>query len=172
MGESGDARNAISRAIQILLQRPRMCRPQKPLASFVGMSTTTLDPQASHGGIPTAPFVETVEDFVTTLEDVDRVLQQFQEAIAKYKFMQDSLQKTAANLGEKIPDITKTLQTVQFLGSRAAEDEPFVTNFELNDTLYAKASVPHTEAVYIWLGVSFRANTGSRSVFLFGDLED
>lgn len=114
-----------------------------------------LEPTSSHGGIPTAPFVETVEDFVTTLEDVDRVLQQFQEAIAKYKFMQDSLQKTAANLGEKIPDITKTLQTVQFLASRTEEDEPFVTNFELNDTLYAKASVPHTESVYIWLGVWF-----------------
>lgn len=112
-----------------------------------------VEAKSSHGGIPTAPFVETVEDFVTTLEDVDRVLQQFQEAIAKYKFMQDSLLKTAANLGEKIPDITKTLQTVQFLDSRTEEDEPFMTSFELNDTLYAKASVPKTESVYIWLGV-------------------
>lgn len=116
---------------------------------------TTQEVKSSHGGIPTAPFVEKVEDFVTTLEDVDHVLEQFQEAIAKYKFMQDSLQKTAANLGEKIPDITKTLQTVQFLGSRTAEDEPFITDFELNDTLYAKASVPHTKSVYIWLGVRF-----------------
>lgn len=114
----------------------------------------TPDAKSSHGGIPTAPFVENVEDFVTTLADVDRVLQQFQEAVSKYKFMQESLQKTAANLGEKIPDITKTLQSVQFLGSRSEEDEPFLTNFELNDTLYAKASVPHTESVYIWLGVS------------------
>lgn len=113
-----------------------------------------VEVKSSHGGIPTAPFVETVEDFVTTLEDVDRVLQQFQEAIAKYKFMQESLQKTAANLSEKIPDITKTLQTVQFLATRTDEDEPFITNFELNDTLYAKASVPKTESVYIWLGVS------------------
>ena len=32
-------------------------------------------------------------------------------------------------------------------------DEPFETNFELNDTLYAKASVKAGEEVYIWLGV-------------------
>lgn len=28
------------------------------------------------------------------------------------------------------------------------------TTFELNDTLYARANIPPTEEVYIWLGVS------------------
>lgn len=107
----------------------------------------------SHGGIPRAPFVANVQDFVTSLEDVDRVIQQFQEAIAKYKFMQESLQKTAANLLEKIPDIRKTLQTVIFLASRNEDDSEVVVDFELNDTLYAKAAVGRTETVNIWLGV-------------------
>lgn len=34
------------------------------------------------------------------------------------------------------------------------ESEPIETTFELNDTLFAKADVPPTEEVYIWLGVS------------------
>lgn len=107
-----------------------------------------------HGGIPKAPFVERVEDFVTSPTDVDKVLQQFQEAIAKYRFMQDSMLRTANQLGEKIPDIKKTLLSVQFLQTRTAQDDPLLTDFELNDTLYAKASIPYTETVNIWLGVS------------------
>jgi Prefoldin subunit len=31
--------------------------------------------------------------------------------------------------------------------------EPIETTFELNDTLFAKALVPPTEEVYLWLGV-------------------
>jgi hypothetical protein len=33
------------------------------------------------------------------------------------------------------------------------ESDPIETTFELNDTLYAKAEVPPTDEVYLWLGV-------------------
>ena len=33
--------------------------------------------------------------------------------------------------------------------------DPIEATFELNDTLYAKAHVPPTEEVYLWLGVGF-----------------
>lgn len=33
------------------------------------------------------------------------------------------------------------------------ESDPIETTFELNETLYAKANIPPTEEVYIWLGV-------------------
>jgi len=31
--------------------------------------------------------------------------------------------------------------------------EPLESFFELNDTLFAKAHIPQTEEVYLWLGV-------------------
>lgn len=34
-----------------------------------------------------------------------------------------------------------------------AESDPVETTFELNDTLYCKASIPPTEEIYLWLGV-------------------
>ena len=110
---------------------------------------------AQQGGIPAAPFVANVDDFVSDLADVDRVLQQFQEAIAKYKFMQDSLQKTSTNLDDKIPEIKKTLDVVDYLIEARKDDEENImtTKFELNDTLFAEALVPKTDIVYIWLGV-------------------
>jgi hypothetical protein len=33
--------------------------------------------------------------------------------------------------------------------------DPIEATFELNDTLYAKAHIPPTEEVYLWLGVCY-----------------
>lgn len=81
------------------------------------------------------------------------------------------MQRRAAGLKDKMPDIRKTLETVQFLKTRKVcwaymegefrahkslqpGSDPIEATFELNDTLYAKAHVPPTEEVYLWLGVS------------------
>ena len=68
--------------------------------------------------------------------------------------MESSTQKRALGLQDKIPDIQKTLDTVRFLASRDEASEPLDSFFELNDTLYAKASVARTEEVYLWLGAN------------------
>ncbi|KAL6890623.1 Prefoldin, subunit 3 [Trichoderma evansii] len=105
-------------------------------------------------GIPYAPFVDKVEDYVSTRDDVEPTLRSFQEMISKYQFMELNLQRRMTGLKEKIPDIQKTLDTVQFLKLRKDATDPIETTFELNDTLYAKANIPPTEEVYIWLGAN------------------
>jgi prefoldin subunit 5 len=78
--------------------------------------------------------------------------------ISKYQFMELNTQRRAAGLRDKIPDIRKTLDMVTFLKSRkdAGSREPIHTHFELNDTLYAQATVDpaETEEVYLWLGAN------------------
>lgn len=69
-------------------------------------------------GIPNAPFVERVEDYVSTRDDVEGTLKSFQEMISKYQFMEANNQRRVAGLKDKIPDIQKTLDTVRFLKSR------------------------------------------------------
>ncbi|KAK3179971.1 peptide chain release factor 1 [Lecanicillium sp. MT-2017a] len=122
-------------------------------------------------GIPYAPFVDKVEDYVTSRDDVESTLRSFQELISKYQFMEMNLQRRMTGLNDKIPDIQKTLDTVQFMKLRKVrvlstiqggqtltspqdETEPIETTFELNDTLYARANIPPTEEVYIWLGAN------------------
>ncbi|KAL1892925.1 peptide chain release factor 1 [Ceratocystis pirilliformis] len=105
-------------------------------------------------GIPKAPFVDRVEDYVISHDEVEGTLRNFQEMINKYQFMEMNLQKRLAGLREKIPDIQKTLETVQFLKLRGSDSEPIETTFELSETLYAKALVPATEEVYVWLGAN------------------
>ncbi|KAJ4163914.1 hypothetical protein LMH87_005614 [Akanthomyces muscarius] len=112
--------------------------------------TTTTNPR----GIPTAPFVDKVEDYVSSRDDVETTLRSFQELISKYQFMEMNLQRRMAGLKDKIPDIQKTLDTVQFMKLRKDESEPIETTFELNDTLYSRANIPPTEEVYIWLGAN------------------
>ncbi|KAF2838512.1 Prefoldin, subunit 3 [Patellaria atrata CBS 101060] len=105
-------------------------------------------------GIPYAPFVDKVEDYVSSRAEVEGTLKSFQEMISKYQFMEVNTQRRAVGLKNKLPDIQKTLDTVRFLKTRTDESEPLETTFELNDTLYAKALVPPTEEVYLWLGAN------------------
>ncbi|XXH01749.1 hypothetical protein Hte_008110 [Hypoxylon texense] len=105
-------------------------------------------------GIPYAPFVDKVEDYITSRDDVQSTLRSFQEMISKYQFMELNLQRRIAGLKDKMPDIQKTLETVRFLKTRTEESDPIETTFELNDTLYAKASIPPTDEVYLWLGAN------------------
>ncbi|KAL2263258.1 hypothetical protein VTK26DRAFT_7605 [Humicola hyalothermophila] len=105
-------------------------------------------------GIPYAPFVDKVEDYVSSRAEVEPTLRRFQEMIAKYQFMEQNLQRRVAGLKDKLPDIRKTLETVRFLKLRTSESDPIETTFELNDTLYAKAQIPPTDEVYLWLGAN------------------
>lgn len=115
---------------------------------------SSKDAPTNPRGIPYAPFVDRVEDYVATRADVESTLKSFQEMISKYQFMEVNTQRRAAGLKDKIPDIQKTLDTVRFLKMRKPDAEPIETLFELNDTLYAKAQVPPTKEVYLWLGAN------------------
>ncbi|KAL6721086.1 peptide chain release factor 1 [Lecanora helva] len=105
-------------------------------------------------GIPYAPFVDKVEDYVSSRAEVDGTMKSLQEMISKYQFMEVNTQRRKAGLDEKIPDISKTLETVRFLKTRKPDSDPLEATFELNDTLFAKAHVPPTDEVYLWLGAN------------------
>ncbi|CAO2656359.1 Nn.00g051620.m01.CDS01 [Neocucurbitaria sp. VM-36] len=120
----------------------------------VAKAGNSKDAPTNPRGIPQAPFVDRVEDYVTNRSEVESTINSFKEMISKYQFMQQNTQRRAAGLKDKIPDIQKTLETVRFLRSRQDDAEPLETTFELNDTLYAKAEVPLTDEVYLWLGAN------------------
>ncbi|KAL5479007.1 hypothetical protein ACEPAI_2295 [Sanghuangporus weigelae] len=128
-------------------------------------------------GIPHAPFIADVEAHVGGPDaEVEPVLARFQEALAKYRYMEANLAQRKAAVEAKIPDIRKTLTMVEFLreqreGKRTKADDdddddldsdeddsssvskkPIRTTFELNDTLYAEAELEDSDTVYLWLG--------------------
>ncbi|KAK9475435.1 Prefoldin subunit-domain-containing protein [Dipodascopsis tothii] len=129
--------------------------PGGPQTGKDGLRTINYSGYVNPRGIPQAPFVERVEDYVQSREQVEPILQAFQEMLSKYKYMEMSTLRREAGLKEKIPDIEKTLATVRFLDSkRGSEDATLATTYELNDTLYAKAQVTAGDSVWLWLGAN------------------
>lgn len=110
-------------------------------------SSTKTNPR----GIPEAPFVENVEDFIKDPNDFDLCFNKFQERLSKYKFMQESKVSTVRQLKSRIPDIENTLKICKTLKTK---DEPIETSYQLNDTLYTKAILDCGEdlKVGLWLG--------------------
>ena len=111
-----------------------------------------------------------VASYVSTLADVEPTLRRFQEMIAKYQFMEANVQRRAAGLREKLPEMESTLSTIQFLRKKNQQQEgrldeddgeggaagDLEATFSLSETLYAKASlvVKDLAEVYLWLGAN------------------
>lgn len=113
--------------------------------------------------MPTSLRQHDVAEFVGGADkDVGPTLQQFQEALSyvhatyasKYKFMELSTAQRRKVLEQKIPDITKTLQMVEFLKTRKGCPEPTETTCELNDTLLCRATLDPIDKVHLWLGAN------------------
>lgn len=85
---------------------------------------STVTTQTNPRGIPVAPFVDNVADYVSSREDVEPTLRRFQEMISKYQFMEVNAQRRAVGLREKIPDIKKTYEMVRFLKLRREVHTP------------------------------------------------
>ncbi|KAH6907351.1 prefoldin subunit [Coprinopsis sp. MPI-PUGE-AT-0042] len=133
---------------------------------------TVFSEEKNPRGIPKAPFIADVEEYIGGEDgDVETTLRTFQDAIAKYRYMDSSLTQRRGSLEEKIPDIKKTLDMVEYLqdrkGGKSTEDDeddldedeasasaPLRTTFELNDTLYAEAELSDSDEVYLWLGAN------------------
>ncbi|EER44217.1 prefoldin subunit [Histoplasma capsulatum H143] len=119
-----------------------------------------VDPSTTNPrGIPVAPFVDNVADYVSSRADVEPTLRSFQEMISKYQFMELNTQRRGQGLKDKIPDIKKTLETVTAVcrtGEEAGADTLLETTFELNDTLYSRATIQpkDTNEVFLWLGAN------------------
>ncbi|KAI0297981.1 prefoldin subunit, partial [Russula brevipes] len=128
-------------------------------------------------GIPKALFINDVEEYLGGPDvAVEGVISAFQDALAKYRYMDSNLTQRRRGLEEKIPDIKKTLSMVEFLrdrregknggenaddldddeelGDESGKPVPVRTTFELADTLYAEAELEETDTVYLWLGAN------------------
>lgn len=129
------------------------------------MANKLEEPTSNPRGIPVFPFLANVNDYVKSRAEVEGTLQRFQEMISKYQFMSQNVERRAAGLREKLPEMRKSLDTVKFLrlqksstsGNDFDETSGSIdTTFALQDTLYAHASVDvrNLDEVYLWLGAN------------------
>lgn len=122
------------------------------------MDTIFSNTEKNPRGIPKAPFVERVTDFVKDENDFTMVFDKFQERLAMYRYMQDSKTANIKQLQTRVPEIENTLKVCQRLKSKVVDKhEEVELQYQLNDTLYTTAVVDRPLGdedfkVGLWLG--------------------
>ncbi|XP_072751319.1 prefoldin subunit 3 [Anoplolepis gracilipes] len=110
----------------------------------------------SYAGIPEADFVDDVEAFMAKpeTESVDKVLRKFDESHGKYKFMEYNLVNKRRRLKAQIPDLERSLEMIEKLQIEKNNSHNLETQFLLSEQVYAKAVIPPTDKVCLWLGAN------------------
>lgn len=112
--------------------------------------------QTSFSGIPSAHFIENVDAYMAASgsDNVEEKLKALDEQHQKYKFMETNLTARRRRLKSQIPDITSSLAMIEQLREKAGKEEEMETQFLLSDQAYAKAVIPPTDKVCLWLGAN------------------
>ncbi|XP_071818813.1 prefoldin subunit 3-like [Apostichopus japonicus] len=118
--------------------------------------TSVEETETEHLGIPQAAFVEDVDEFMKQdcNESAEAVIKRLDEQHQKYKFMELNLMQKKRRLKTQVPDIKSTLDIVKHMISKQENGKPLDTQFLLSDQVYAKASIPPTSKVSLWLGAN------------------
>lgn len=82
---------------------------------------------------------------------VDKVLKRLDDQHAKYKFMEFNLLSKRKRLRSQIPDLKKSLTMIEKLEKQKDE---FETQFLFSEQVFAKAIIPPTDTVCLWLGAN------------------
>lgn len=101
-------------------------------------------------------FQDDVEAFMAKPENesVDKVLRKFDESHGKYKFMEYNLVNKRRRLKAQIPDLERSLEMIEKLQIEKNNSHDLETQFLLSEQVYAKAIIPPTDKVCLWLGAN------------------
>ncbi|KAK9933998.1 hypothetical protein M0R45_021165 [Rubus argutus] len=118
-------------------------------------SSSSSEAVTERRGIPGAQFVEDVQTYLTqTGFDVNSALAFLQERLQQYKLVEMKLQAQQRELQAKIPDIEKCLDVVATLQAKKGTGEALITDFEVSEGIYSRASIEDTDSVCLWLGAN------------------
>nr|XP_002122059.1 prefoldin subunit 3 [Ciona intestinalis] len=109
-----------------------------------------------HLGIPEAVFVEDVAKYLKEQGSCtcEEALKKLEENYQKYKLMEVNLLQKKQRLKQQIPDLKSSLDIVKHMKSIEGTDTTMTTNFFLSGALHAKAKIPPTKEVCLWLGAN------------------
>ncbi|CAL1538023.1 unnamed protein product [Lymnaea stagnalis] len=117
---------------------------------------TELTVSPNLAGVPHVDFLEDVDEFMkkSDNETAESVLKKQEDLHNKFKFMEYNLNLKKSRLKNQIPDIKSSLDIIKHLMLKKNNTDPMSTRFLLSDNVYAKATIPPTEKVCLWLGAN------------------
>ena len=81
-------------------------------------------------------------------------MRELQTLFQQYKQIEQGLQQNRIRLGNKLPEIKRALDTVKLLKEKSASGDELDMDYELTDSVFAKAKVKDAQSVYLWLGAN------------------
>lgn len=100
--------------------------------------------------IPRAEYIEDIADFVRQHgDDAAAAIAALQEKLQKYSFMLDVVQKQKNSLVGSTADLRENLDLINYLEK---QESAFEARYELAAGVYAKAMIPKSDQVSLWLG--------------------
>lgn len=102
-------------------------------------------------GIPEAPFLENIAEYASNADEATTLVGKMQEMLQKYKLMEMATANRLKKFEANMPNLKKTSESIAFLQEQEAE---FETNYALDETVFAKAVIPPTQKVWLWLGAN------------------
>jgi prefoldin subunit 5 len=106
-------------------------------------------------GIPGAKFIENVADFLSSGTTIEAALGALNELYSKYKFMEKNFDRSKDSYNAKLPEIESTLELITAMKKRNEAGEKMFTNYNLNDTVFARAELNLSEEkVCLWIGAN------------------
>lgn len=86
---------------------------------------------------------------------VEIALGALNDLYSKYKYMETSFERSKNTYKAKIPETIQTIELVKMMIKKSDAGEEMTTNYNLCDTIYAKANVDTaSRKVYLWIGAS------------------
>jgi len=82
------------------------------------------------------------------------MLEAYDKTYQNYKMMEESLLSKQRRLRSQVKDIKSTLSILDHMASKKDDPAGVTTDFRLADALWAKAHIPKTEKVSLWLGAN------------------
>ena len=103
--------------------------------------------------IPAMIFIENVDEMCIKYTP-EKLVEELQVFYNKYKYMEAQTLQHSESIKAKIPDIEKAIDSVTFLQNKrkTQEEESLSIDFMVAHNLWAKADVPVTDTVCLWLG--------------------
>jgi len=118
------------------------------------VEVTPGEGKTSFSGIPESQFIDDVDSHMQGEENAENKIKVLEEMHQKYKFMENSLSMRKKRLRAQVPDIKSSLLVIEKLRTKKKTDENMETQFLLSDQVFAKADIPPTDKVCLWLGAN------------------
>eukprot|EP00775_Hariotina_reticulata_P005373 gene5373-5608_t len=100
-----------------------------------------------------AEFISDVDKYMQG-QSVEAKIMELQDQMRTFKLKEQQLLMRKAHLQQRLPDIKTALEAVIGLLDKKESEDALLVDYELTDSIYAKAALEHVDTVNLWLGAN------------------